>query len=60
MKRCHDGSIELIPTSTTAADPHDRLPYGRQYVLADEVAVCCAVCHAVLATGPRTEVCADL
>lgn len=25
-----------------------------------DVAVCCAICHAVLAVGPRTEVFADL
>lgn len=42
--KCHDGTIEILPAAGTG----------------DEVAACCAVCHAVLATGPRTEVCADL
>lgn len=46
MKRCHDGSFELIPSYANDGTP--------------EVAACCAVCHAVLAVGPRSEVCAAL
>jgi hypothetical protein len=41
--RCHAGEFYLVPAGGAGS----------------EVAVCCAVCHSILAIGPRTEVCAD-
>lgn len=57
MKRCHDGETYIVP----AGPPKTVAGHIVQPVTElQEVAVCCAACHAVLITGPRTEVYADL